>query len=119
VLRDRGAGSILVLFDPNEAEDGHVARVQELTEVELRLLLAVEATRGDRSDLVDELRSGGLGKLQSQAAKRDLGRLQGRGLIKPSEDREYHVLTEDGRQACREKLKRLNELIEYGKKNLR
>ncbi|MEU4427962.1 hypothetical protein AB0F81_45690 [Actinoplanes sp. NPDC024001] len=94
-------------------------RIQELTEVELRLLLAVEATRGERDDLVDELRSGGLAKLQSRDAKRGLGQLQGRGLIRLSEDRNYHVLTDNGRQACREKLRTLGELIEYGRKTLR
>jgi hypothetical protein len=95
-------------------------RSQELTEAEFRLLLALDAARGDLTEVGDQLRTGGLSELPSKAAKKKiLESLETKRLIKGSEDREYYALTDGGRQACREKVNALGELIEYARKTLR
>jgi predicted transcriptional regulator len=91
----------------------------ELTEIEFRVLLAVEAARGDAGKARDELKKGGLSKLPFGVPKTTLTSLKKRGLIRSSDDRNYHLVTDSGRQTCRDKIKRLRELIEYAEKTLR
>ncbi len=92
-------------------------RRRNLSEFELRVLLAVEATRGDVWKIRDELRRSGVAKGDTDKAKDVLERLGGDKLVGRVDD--GYRLTETGRSAAHEAVERLRHFLNYASETLR
>ncbi|MDG4827340.1 hypothetical protein O7635_36315 [Asanoa sp. WMMD1127] len=90
-----------------------------LNELELRVLLAVDATRADRWKIMDELRRGGLPKSEIDRAARLLDPLRTRHRFVERLDSDTYQLTDRGRAAARDAVSRLDQLVGYASRTLR
>jgi predicted transcriptional regulator len=98
-------------------ESSAVGRQTPLTEMELRILVAVEETRGDHWRIQDALKDSGLGRSERAGVKNALKPLSEHGLVEQAGDETYR-LTNEGRQAAREVIERLRALVAHAMKIL-
>jgi predicted transcriptional regulator len=88
----------------------------DLSEFELRVLLAVQATQGDVWKVRDELADGGVAPRDRDQTNKALTKLSNDNLVERADD--GYRLTRTGRSAAHEAVERLRQLLRYASKTL-
>jgi RIO-like serine/threonine protein kinase len=96
-----------------------VGRQQELSEFDLRVLLAVEATHGEESEIAEEVIGRSSGKATSSDVTRALTMLRTRQKYVERVGEDGYRLTAKGRRAAGEAAERLRRLATYAASVLR
>jgi Mn-dependent DtxR family transcriptional regulator len=94
-----------------------VGKQTPLTEMELRILVAVEETRGDHWKIADALKDSGLLKSQRAGLRKALEPLEKSGFVERVGDESYR-LTGEGRHAARAAIERSRAWLDHATKIL-